>query len=220
MHPSPRPRAPRSQATALSAAPTGDPGARAAGASSGAAGGAGPAECDSGQDCARGAVLQGGSRPASAAPGGLPRSLSAGSAASGGSGVTSRSGATSRYSRVVLISAEEFDMSLEGARLGGARARAARAPRHRAPPQRGGPCASRRRAQAFTHAARTPLRAAAAHAWLRAQYRVRLLVESGAFTNLFLAAILANTVVLAIEHDGMSPTCAGGDECLRPRAGC
>ena len=42
-------------------------------------------------------------------------------------------------------------------------------------------------------------------AWLRAQYRVRLVVESQLFGNIFLCAILANTVVLAIEHDGMAP---------------
>jgi hypothetical protein len=41
-------------------------------------------------------------------------------------------------------------------------------------------------------------------AWLRFQYRVRLVVESSAFNNLFLAAILGNSLVLAIEHDGMS----------------
>ena len=40
---------------------------------------------------------------------------------------------------------------------------------------------------------------------LRAQYRVRLLVESSTFNNAFLVAILANTLVLAIEHDGIRP---------------
>lgn len=39
---------------------------------------------------------------------------------------------------------------------------------------------------------------------LRAQYRLRLLVESSAFNAVFLGAILVNTVLLAIEHDGMS----------------
>lgn len=40
---------------------------------------------------------------------------------------------------------------------------------------------------------------------LRAQYRVRALVCSSAFNNIFLFAILLNTVALAIVYDGMSP---------------
>lgn len=51
-----------------------------------------------------------------------------------------------------------------------------------------------------------PLPAALKRLWLRGQYRVRLLVESGPYNSLFLVAILANTIVLAIEHDGMSHT--------------
>lgn len=49
-----------------------------------------------------------------------------------------------------------------------------------------------------------PARAAVKRQLLRAQYRLRLVVESSAFNGVFLAAILVNTVLLAIEHDGMS----------------
>lgn len=40
---------------------------------------------------------------------------------------------------------------------------------------------------------------------LKAQYRVRALVTSSWFNNIFLLAILLNTVALAIVYDGMSP---------------
>ena len=40
---------------------------------------------------------------------------------------------------------------------------------------------------------------------LRLRYRVRLMVETSSFNNVFLIAILANTIVLALEYDGMSP---------------
>jgi hypothetical protein len=49
-----------------------------------------------------------------------------------------------------------------------------------------------------------PVHAALKRTALRLRYRVRLLVETAAFNNLFLGAILANTVVLALEHDGMT----------------
>jgi hypothetical protein len=39
---------------------------------------------------------------------------------------------------------------------------------------------------------------------LRGQYRVRALVCSSAFNNIYLVAILLNTVALAIVYDGMS----------------
>ena len=47
--------------------------------------------------------------------------------------------------------------------------------------------------------------AAAKRQLLRAQYRIRLLVESSYFNSLFVVAILANTALLAMEYDGMSP---------------
>lgn len=40
---------------------------------------------------------------------------------------------------------------------------------------------------------------------LMGQYRVRALVTSGWFNNIFLLAIILNTVALAIVYDGMSP---------------
>lgn len=40
---------------------------------------------------------------------------------------------------------------------------------------------------------------------LKGQYRVRALVTSGWFNNIFLLAIILNTVALAIVYDGMSP---------------
>jgi hypothetical protein len=39
---------------------------------------------------------------------------------------------------------------------------------------------------------------------LRGQYRVRALACSSAFNNIYLVAILLNTVALAIVYDGMS----------------
>jgi hypothetical protein len=47
--------------------------------------------------------------------------------------------------------------------------------------------------------------AAVGAALLRARYRVRLLIESNAFNQAFLFAIIANTAILAAEHDGMAP---------------
>ncbi len=46
--------------------------------------------------------------------------------------------------------------------------------------------------------------------WLRFQYRTRLVVESSAFNNLFLMAILGNAALLAVEYDGMRPGCVVG----------
>lgn len=131
------------------------------------------------------------------------------------SGVTRTSGATSRYSaKVVLISAEEFDLSLEGVdmhreRAGGGRARlvvGAQALRQGAAPNPGAAHAGqpRQMPQRCTPSALHCQHAAVKRQLLRAQYRLRLLVESSAFTAVFLGAILVNTVLLAIEHDGMS----------------
>lgn len=62
------------------------------------------------------------------------------------------------------------------------------------------PCTAHHRVSRST----PPARAAVKRQLLRAQYRLRLVVESSAFNAVFLAAILVNTVLLAIEHDGMS----------------
>lgn len=40
---------------------------------------------------------------------------------------------------------------------------------------------------------------------LRAQYRVRWVVTSSWFNNIFLLLIILNTVALAIVYEGMSP---------------
>jgi hypothetical protein len=40
---------------------------------------------------------------------------------------------------------------------------------------------------------------------LKMQYRVRALVTSGWFNNIFLLIIILNTVALAIVYDNMSP---------------
>ncbi len=40
--------------------------------------------------------------------------------------------------------------------------------------------------------------------YLMLQYRVRMLVEAPLFTNLFLWAIVGNTLILAMSYDGMS----------------
>lgn len=40
---------------------------------------------------------------------------------------------------------------------------------------------------------------------LKIQYRVRALVTSGWFNNIFLLMIILNTVALAIVYDNMSP---------------
>jgi hypothetical protein len=44
----------------------------------------------------------------------------------------------------------------------------------------------------------------------RAQYRVYLLVESGIFSQFFLMCILTNTLLLAMEYDGMPPSMEEG----------
>ena len=156
----------------------------------------------------------------------LHRSLSGGS---GLSGYTGTSGGASRYSKgVVLISAEEFDAALEGTEMGGERRWGLFPPWRLGRLLVVGPCGQQQRPRLCVTAQASQVVGPASHpaviiqppcccrrrpsplaavkrAVLRAQYRVRLLVESPAFNNVFLVAILANTVVLAIEHDGMRP---------------
>ena len=130
----------------------------------------------------------------------MPRSASVGS------------GATSRYSKsLALVSMEEFDLALDAAGVHGEQRRGG-CPRD----QTQGVWGACRASWALCQEALScgmvtgspisphPRPAGAKRKWLRFQYRVRLVVESSAFNNLFLVGILANSLVLAMEHDGMS----------------
>jgi len=133
---------------------------------------------------------------------GLQRSMSGGSSVSH---VTGGSGTTSKYSnKVLLISAEEFDMTLEGVEMSSEwvelsvfsmKVKVASCV----------PLVSTAARAGASSRAPHPPPAGIKRQWMRFQYRVRLMVEAPLFNNLFLVAILANTVLLAVEHDGMSP---------------